>query len=155
MADAVEEELQLAVQIKWPNDVMVRRTKVAGVLGEARGDSVVLGVGVNINQAREQLPADARAQPGSLRTADGRTRGRAPLLAGVLLALERSYDAWVAGGLDAVYGSLGARDFLRGRRVQVDGIAGVAAGIDRAGRLELDVDGERRLVESGEVRYEE
>ena len=59
------------------------------------------------------------------------------------------------GGLDAVYEGLGPRDFLRGRRVTVNGTAGTAVMIDREGRLEIAVGhGEVRAVESGEVLYE-
>ncbi|HEY5871884.1 MAG TPA: biotin--[acetyl-CoA-carboxylase] ligase, partial [Gaiellaceae bacterium] len=36
VADALERTLGLSVQIKWPNDVMLRRKKVAGCLAEAR-----------------------------------------------------------------------------------------------------------------------
>jgi BirA family biotin operon repressor/biotin-[acetyl-CoA-carboxylase] ligase len=154
-ADAVERALGLAVQVKWPNDVMVDRRKVAGILGEARADVVVLGIGLNVNQTRDELPPGARVPPASLRTIDGEERDRAPVLASLLVALERRYGEWVDGGLDALYGSLGARDFLRGRRVAVDGVAGTAVAIDRLGRLEVQTDtGERRLVESGEVTYE-
>ncbi len=153
-ADAVERALSLAAQIKWPNDVMVNRFKVAGVLAEARGAFVALGIGINVNQTRDQLPPETTTPPGSLRTIDGVVRERAPILVDLLDYLEREYDAWRDGGIDAIYDSLGARDFLRGRRVSLNGARGVAVGIDRAGRLELDVDGERRLVESGEVLYE-
>ena len=61
VADTLERALGLSVQLKWPNDVMLRRTKVAGCLAEARDGAVVLGIGVNVNQTREQLP-DARAR---------------------------------------------------------------------------------------------
>jgi BirA family biotin operon repressor/biotin-[acetyl-CoA-carboxylase] ligase len=154
VADAVEQALELAVQIKWPNDVMVNRRKVAGVLAEARDGAVVLGIGVNVNQTRDQLPADPRSPAASLRTIDGVERDRAPILARLLDRLEACYDAWREGGLDALYDFLGARDFLRGRRVAVDGAQGYAVGIDRQGRLEIDTDTGRRAVESGEVRYE-
>jgi BirA family biotin operon repressor/biotin-[acetyl-CoA-carboxylase] ligase len=154
-ADAVEQELGLAVQIKWPNDVMVNRYKVAGVLAEARGDAVVLGIGINVNQGRAELPADARVPVASLRTIDGVSRDRAPLLAELLAGLESAYDAWLDGGLGALYVSLGARDFLRGRRVAVDGLSGLVVGVDRSGRLELETEGGRRFVESGEVTYEQ
>jgi BirA family biotin operon repressor/biotin-[acetyl-CoA-carboxylase] ligase len=154
-ADAVELALGLAAQIKWPNDVMVNRYKVAGLLAEARDGAVVLGIGINVNQTREQLPAGARAPAASLRTIDGVRRDRSPLLAELLVRLEEAYDRWRDGGLDALYDSLGARDFLRGRRVAVDGESAHAVGIDRAGRLELDVDGTRRLLESGEVVYDQ
>ncbi|MGH3104550.1 MAG: biotin--[acetyl-CoA-carboxylase] ligase [Gaiellaceae bacterium] len=153
-ADAVEQILGLAAQIKWPNDVMVNRYKVAGVLAESRGDVVILGFGINVNQTPSELPAEPRSPAASLCTIDGTRRDRATVLAELLAGLENTYDCWLAGGLDALYGSLGARDFLRGRRVAVDGTRAVAVGIDRSGRLELDVEGERRLVESGDVTYE-
>jgi BirA family biotin operon repressor/biotin-[acetyl-CoA-carboxylase] ligase len=133
---------------------MVNRRKVAGVLAEAAEGAVVLGIGINVNQAREQLPGDARVAPGSLYTSDGIRRERAPLLVDLLHSLESDYDRWVKGGLEVLYDTLGARDFLRGRRVYVDGEAGVGIGIDRRGRLEVELDGERRTIESGEVLFE-
>jgi BirA family biotin operon repressor/biotin-[acetyl-CoA-carboxylase] ligase len=154
VADAVEEALGLAAQIKWPNDVMVNRRKVAGVLAEARDGAVVLGIGVNVNQTREQLPAESRSAAASLRTIDGVERQRAPVLAVLLERLEAQYGAWRESGLDGIYDFLGARDFLRGRRVAVDGTEGYAVGIDRQGRLEIDTGDGRRAVASGEVTYE-
>jgi BirA family biotin operon repressor/biotin-[acetyl-CoA-carboxylase] ligase len=154
VALTAEHALGLSAQIKWPNDVMVNRAKVAGVLAEARDRAVVLGIGLNVNQSREELPADAVTPPGSLRTVDGVRRDRAPLLASLLAELEAQYDRWTNGGLDAVYDELGPRDFLRNRRVIADGDVGTAVGIDRSGRLVVDVNGEQRAVESGEVRYE-
>jgi BirA family biotin operon repressor/biotin-[acetyl-CoA-carboxylase] ligase len=153
-AETVERALGLAVQLKWPNDVMVNRRKVAGVLAEAAQGSVVVGIGINVNQSREDLPADSKIEPASLYTTDGVRRERAPLLGELLASLERSYDSWLEGGLDALYDTLGARDFLRGRRVFVDGKTGTGVGIDRSGRLEVDLDGERVAVESGEVLFE-
>jgi BirA family biotin operon repressor/biotin-[acetyl-CoA-carboxylase] ligase len=154
VAETVERATTLAAQIKWPNDVLVNRRKVAGVLAETAGDAVVLGIGLNVNQSREQLPLDAKVAPGSLLTVDGVRRERAPLLADLLLDLELAYDEWREGGLDALYDRLGARDFLRGRRISLDGETGVGVAIDRSGRLEVEVDGERRLVESGEILFE-
>jgi BirA family transcriptional regulator, biotin operon repressor / biotin---[acetyl-CoA-carboxylase] ligase len=150
----VERALGLASQIKWPNDVMVNRRKVAGVLAEARGGAVVLGIGLNVNQSRDELPDDATVAPASLLTLDGVRRARAPLLADLVLELERTYKLWGAGAIDALYEELGPRDFLRNRRVYVDGDVGYAVAIDRSGRLEVDFDGERRVLESGEVRFE-
>src|SRR5205085_8069727 len=92
--DAIEPALERSAQIKWPNDVMVRRQKVAGVLAEARDGVVVLGIGINVNQTREQLPEDVRLAAASLRTLDGVERERAPLLAELLARLEHDYDAW-------------------------------------------------------------
>lgn len=154
VAETVEAALKLAAQIKWPNDVLVNRRKVAGVLAETAGEAVVLGVGLNVNQTRDQLPSDATVQPASLLTTDGARRERAPILADLLVRLEQAYDRWREGGLAALYDGLGARDFLRGRRVFVDGEPGLGIAVDRSGRLEVEIAGERRLVESGEVLFE-
>lgn len=151
VADALEDATGLAVQLKWPNDVMLRRRKVAGCLAEARDGVVVLGIGVNVNQVRDELPEGA----GSLRTLTGREWDREELLASLLEHLGVRYADWLEGGLDRVYDGLAPRDFLRGRRVQVNGTSGVAAKIDRTGRLEVSVGhGDVVAVESGEVVYE-
>jgi BirA family biotin operon repressor/biotin-[acetyl-CoA-carboxylase] ligase len=154
VAETVEAATGLAAQIKWPNDVLVNRRKVAGVLAEASEGRVVLGMGLNVNQTRAELPPDATIAAGSLLTTDGIRRERAPILADLLGRLERAYDLWRDGGLDAVYDGLGARDFLRGRRLLVDGESAVGVAIDRSGRLEVEVGHERRVVESGEVLFE-
>ena len=73
-AEAVEGATGLAAQIKWPNDVMLNRRKVCGVLGELRDGVVTLGIGINVNQTREQLPSDAHTPAASLRTITGRVR---------------------------------------------------------------------------------
>jgi BirA family transcriptional regulator, biotin operon repressor / biotin---[acetyl-CoA-carboxylase] ligase len=151
VADTLERALGLAVQLKWPNDVMLRRTKVAGCLAELRDAAVILGIGVNVNQTPSQLPERA----GSLRTATGRKWDRQQLLASLLDDLSHRYSEWIEGGLEAVYDGLSPRDFLRGRRVSVNGTSGTAVKIDREGRLEIDVGhGDVRTVESGEVSYE-
>ena len=151
VADALEELTGLSVQIKWPNDVMLRRTKVAGILAEARESAVVVGIGVNVNQTREQLPN----RGGSLRTATGLEWDRDAVLDAVLGALGTRYEQWRVGGLDAVYDGLGSRDFLRGRSVTVDDTSGTAELIDRDGRLRIAVGhGESVTVGSGEVTYE-
>ncbi len=151
VADALERLTGLSVQIKWPNDVMLRRQKVAGMLAETRDAAVVLGIGVNVNQTRDQLPPGA----GSLRTTTGRGWDRPQVLAEVLDELGERYEAWQSGGLDAIYDGLAPRDFLRGRRVSVDGIAGTADLIDREGRLVIARGThDKHAVESGEVTYE-
>ncbi len=155
VAETVERATNLAAQVKWPNDVMVNRRKVAGILCELSDGVVVVGIGINVNQTREELPAGTSTPAASLRALTGTTYGRAALLGPLLTTLEGMVDAWRAGGLDAVYGDLGARNFLHGRRVRVDGTSGTGARILRDGRLEIETDaGETLVVESGEVAFE-
>lgn len=152
--EAIEVATGLTAQIKWPNDVMLNRRKVAGIISEVSDAAVVVGIGINVHQTRDQLPPDARTQPGSLLTLTGASHDRAALLASLLFRLERIYDGWRHGGLADLYGEIGARDFLRGRRITVDGEPATALQILRDGRLEVKIDGgEIRAIESGEVLY--
>ena len=155
VAEGVESATGLSAQIKWPNDVMLNRRKVAGILAEMRGDVVVVGIGINVNQTREQLPSDARTPAGSLRSLTGREYDRDGVLATMLGRLDLRYAQWRADGLDGVFADLGSRDFLRGRRVRLGDEVGTAVQIDRQGRLEIAFDGAgHQAIESGEVEFE-
>ena len=96
VADALRAETGIAAELSRPNDVLVEGRKLVGVLAEAVPGRVVLGVGVNVGQTAAELPADAPKPPTSLLTETGREFPRAPLLAAILLELERGYDAWQA-----------------------------------------------------------
>jgi BirA family biotin operon repressor/biotin-[acetyl-CoA-carboxylase] ligase len=151
-AEAIEAATELFAQIKWPNDVMLNRRKVAGILAEMRGDAVVLGIGINVNQARDELPGE---RAGSLRSLTGREYDRDDLLAGLLERLTVRYSAWRHGGLDAVYDEIGPRNFLFARAVRVGDVTGVGGAIARDGRLEIVTAAhEHVLVESGEVEFD-
>jgi BirA family biotin operon repressor/biotin-[acetyl-CoA-carboxylase] ligase len=92
--EAVAAALPVEATVLHPNDVMIAGRKVAGILSEASDGRVVLGIGVNVNQTADELPADARKAPTSLRVELAREVERAPLLAAILLELETRYDAW-------------------------------------------------------------
>ncbi len=94
-AAAIAELTGLAPQVKWPNDVLVDGRKVAGILAEAREGRVVLGVGINVSQREDELPARADHPATSLLLETGVAVPRAELLAALLDHLEREYDAWV------------------------------------------------------------
>lgn len=86
--------LGIAASLRHPNDVVVAGRKLVGVLPEARDGRVVLGVGVNVNQTAEELPAGAAKPPTSLRIELGHHVDRARLLAALLAELEDGYAAW-------------------------------------------------------------
>ena len=72
------------IALKWPNDVYVSGLKIAGILCERHGDSVVAGIGVNVNQTVFAPEIAARAtslvvERRPLRADRGRTRPRRPV----------------------------------------------------------------------------
>lgn len=94
VAAALREATRVAAELGHPNDVLIERRKIAGILPEASTGRVVLGIGVNVNQTADELPAETAKPPTSLRVETGREWSRAPLLAAILLEFERSYDEW-------------------------------------------------------------
>jgi BirA family transcriptional regulator, biotin operon repressor / biotin---[acetyl-CoA-carboxylase] ligase len=89
-------DIGVDASLRHPNDVVVGGRKLVGVLPEASPGRVVLGVGVNVNQAAAELPVETVKPPTSVRLELGREIERAPLLALVLAELENGYASWLS-----------------------------------------------------------
>ena len=95
VAAALVAQTGLRPEVKFPNDVLVERRKVAGILAEASAGRVVLGIGVNVSQAADELPKRPQLPATSL-VLEGATVERPRLLAALLERLEAEYEAWLA-----------------------------------------------------------
>ncbi len=98
VAAAVRQETGLEAAIQPPNDVYLAGRKVAGVLVEtkaARGRefAAIAGIGVNINQAPKDFPAELRERAGSLAMALGQKINRTGFAVALLRELERTREA--------------------------------------------------------------
>lgn len=149
-AVAVAETVGEAAAIKWPNDVLVRDHKIAGILAEGRPHDgwMVLGVGLNVAVRPHELPPDVRETAATMGLEPSEVE---PTLARFLERLER----WLAAGEPEVLDAWRARDALVGRAVAWAGGAGTAAGVDEDGRLVVELtDGGRTALDAGEVHLE-
>jgi BirA family biotin operon repressor/biotin-[acetyl-CoA-carboxylase] ligase len=141
--------------VKWPNDILAGGRKLGGVLveGRLRGaevSSLVVGLGINVRD--EDLPPAIADRATSLRMLGCADLDRASLAAALLAAIGAAADRFVALGLTPFMCDLAARDVLKGSRVDVGGVSGVADGIDVEGRLLIRRDdGSLSRVVSGEV----
>jgi BirA family transcriptional regulator, biotin operon repressor / biotin---[acetyl-CoA-carboxylase] ligase len=97
-AEAIERETGLRPALRFPNDLLIRGRKVAGILAEARDDRVVLGIGINANLSEAELPTNVDTPATSLSIESSAPVDRAKLLATLLERLEARYDAWVSEG---------------------------------------------------------
>ncbi len=158
-ADAIEEVGGVRADLRWPNDVVIGERKLAGILTEMTAEAtrvryVVVGVGVNVNQA--SFPASIENLATSLHAETGRTWSRVALAAALLKSLDREYRRFVAEGTQPVRERFEARSsFARGREVQVEengGYSGTTAGLDEHGFLRVQTAGGMRTVLSGGVR---
>jgi biotin-[acetyl-CoA-carboxylase] ligase BirA-like protein len=95
-AEAIAAVTEIEPELKFPNDLLIDGRKVGGILAEAREGRVVLGVGINVNVAQDDLPTEVDRPATSLLVETGREIDRAELLAELLERLERRYDAWLS-----------------------------------------------------------
>ncbi|MBN1826189.1 MAG: biotin--[acetyl-CoA-carboxylase] ligase [Candidatus Eisenbacteria bacterium] len=152
-AEAVRAAGGPSLAIRWPNDLVAERRKVCGILCEYKPESarLVLGVGMNVNQTVEELPAGAA----SLRTLSGRTFRRGPLLAAILNRLEVWVDRAEAEGFETVRAEAERQSALVGRSVTLERgegrVEGIAVGIGRGGGLLVRTEEGTREYRSGEV----
>jgi BirA family biotin operon repressor/biotin-[acetyl-CoA-carboxylase] ligase len=149
----------LEAALKWPNDVLIGGRKVAGILAEAAGNAVVIGIGVNVSTPLEEVaPGPGGLQPTSL-LAEGVPVGRDLLLIEILRSLGQWYKTLLAEsdpqriGLLAQYHKLSA---TVGHEVRVElpggqAISGLATGIDADGQLLVEADGGIYQIAAGDV----
>jgi BirA family biotin operon repressor/biotin-[acetyl-CoA-carboxylase] ligase len=135
MVDAVQRVAGFTPVLKWPNDLVVGDRKLAGILAEAEGGAVVIGVGVNVNW--DELPPELIATATACNLEAGHDVDRRELLAAFLRALDERY-----ANLHAVRPEYELRLTTLDRRVRVeqaDGdLEGRAIGIGESGELLVD-----------------
>jgi BirA family biotin operon repressor/biotin-[acetyl-CoA-carboxylase] ligase len=151
------------VSCKWPNDLVVGERKLGGILTEAnlRGDRVVfavIGVGMNVGQARDDFPPEVRDRATSV-AIEGGDADAASILASFLTELRARYGDRGDGLGPALLDRYRALCTTLGRRVRATTVGGatvegVASGIGDRGEL-LVVDGAQRpvTVEFGEIAH--
>ncbi len=146
--------------LKWPNDVMYDGRKLAGLLVERvetpSGPAAVLGIGLNVSTAPEELPVAGAA---SLATVGFAAVDRTALLLRILEALGDRLAAWSAAGGDPAHGLLEdyrARCETVGKQVRVHlpsgaQLVGTATGVAEDGGLVVDTGSGAVTVSAGDV----
>jgi BirA family transcriptional regulator, biotin operon repressor / biotin---[acetyl-CoA-carboxylase] ligase len=153
VCQACESLAPVECRIKWPNDVWVDGRKLAGILVEGRPQDgwAVLGIGLNVTTAPEQLPDELRETATSLAIA---ARGEPPPTEQVLAEVLRSLERTLARDSSEVLEAWRGRDALLGSPVSWTDGEGVAAGIDDSGALLVDTGSGRVALAAGEVHLE-
>lgn len=133
--------------LKWPNDLMVGRAKLAGILLEGEGDAVIVGIGVNLAIAPEIPDREtvALAQVGKALSRDN-------FAAELARQFDRELARWRDFGLPPVIGRWCAAAHPVGTRLASEAGDGVFYGLDEDGSLQLRLaDGSLRTIHAGEV----
>lgn len=160
VASVLEAEGVPEVALKWPNDVLWRRRKLAGLLlevaGEAQGPSLVV-VGLGLNMRLDAAQAAGIDQPWvDLQSVPGLAAGdRNQLAARLAERLTSVMERYGTDGLTPFLADWERFDLYRGERVEIRmgdrTLSGVHAGVTPEGALRLDMDGGIQTFQAGEV----
>ncbi|NYH09581.1 bifunctional biotin--[acetyl-CoA-carboxylase] ligase/biotin operon repressor BirA [Pseudomonas moraviensis] len=143
--------------LKWPNDVLVGRKKIAGILLELVGDPadvchVVLGIGINVNM---QATDEVDQQWTSMRLESGKSCDRNVLAVELSKQLQLYLHRHQSGGFSSLQSEWEASHLWQGQPVSltagVSQVDGVVLGIDNQGALRLKVDGVEKVFSGGEL----
>lgn len=159
-AEAIGELCPGDVKLKWPNDVLISGKKVCGILAQAAGGTslaVVVGIGLNVNMDRGDLPGELKDSATSLMLAAERRLCREEAAALVCAKLAGWYRTFLEEGFGPVKREWLSRTVLVGETVRVlfgeEKIEGIARGIDEDGALILEGKGGMRRVLAGDATF--
>jgi BirA family transcriptional regulator, biotin operon repressor / biotin---[acetyl-CoA-carboxylase] ligase len=148
------------VEVKWPNDILLRRRKVAGILleNQLQGNvlaSAVVGIGLNVNQT--DFSQGAYGMPTSLQAEAGRPFALDQVRDELLARLERRYLALRAGRVetldhDYLHALYGYQELVP---LRIDGevVTRMPMGVDPQGRLIVEEGGKFRYFDLKEISF--
>ena len=160
VAEAISQTTNEKAEIKWPNDIVVNKKKICGILTEMSLEMhdinyVVVGVGINVNQ--REYPDEVKETATSLYMESGHRYKRSVIIAEVLKQFEKNYEMFMqTGDLSGLKEQYNACLINRGKMVKVLDPNGEyeaeAEGISENGELIVALpDGEKRHIFAGEV----
>ena len=146
----------LSPDLKWPNDLLVGRRKLAGILAEGlaigtRNQAIVIGVGVNVQPGA--YPPEVAVRATSIEGELGQAVDRDTLFAAILDALSRRLAALEQKPGDILQAWRAAAPSAIGTRVDWDGHSGLTSGIDDTGALLVETSSGVERIIAGEVHW--
>jgi BirA family biotin operon repressor/biotin-[acetyl-CoA-carboxylase] ligase len=150
----------LPVDLKWPNDLLIRGKKLGGILTEMHAEPsqvrfVIVGIGLNVNQ--ERFPGELANIATSLCAETGKWQSRMEVLVRLLREFENDYNRFLREGVASVVARFeSVSSYARGKRVRVtngtESYTGTTAGLGAEGLLQVErEDGRITAVISGDV----
>src|SRR5882762_141202 len=143
---AIRQTTSIEAEVKWPNDILIRGKKAAGVLTELsaeldRINHIVLGIGIDVNLSKSDLPGELRGSTTSLKIETGSDIRRADLAAALLRELDRDYELICSGAFAMLCDEWQARCVTLGKHVKIKVgdrvVSGEAEALDDNGALLL------------------
>lgn len=154
-ADAIQKSVGLACDLRWPNDVLIRERKAAGILADLLDNSVIGGIGINVNNT--SMPLNVRTPATSLRLESGGcVHSREVITIDLLESIDVFCSLLVNSGPEPVLRAFTTlSSYAVDRRVVIEetGQKGITAGMDENGFLLVRLDnGRLERIPTGGIR---
>jgi len=145
VADTIAPFCPDGIEIKWPNDVLIRSRKVCGILSELRtkngGMTAIVGIGINVNMKRDDFAPEYRQIATSLLEETGRRHSREDVLCSFCTNFQRWYELFLSEGFGPIRQAWLSRTKMVGKNVRIlfdtEIKEGVVSGLDEDGALLL------------------
>jgi BirA family biotin operon repressor/biotin-[acetyl-CoA-carboxylase] ligase len=159
---AIRKVTALPVAIKWPNDLLIEKRKICGILLESTAEDerlryVIAGIGISVNLKEDDYPEQLKAIATSLRLASGHKVDRIQIIKHVWEEFEALYDLYQEKGFEPIRTAWEALTMSLGSTVRANTpkgpIEGTALSIDEMGALVVKLaDGEMVKLYSAEIQ---
>ncbi|MGD7045413.1 biotin--[acetyl-CoA-carboxylase] ligase [Jeotgalibacillus proteolyticus] len=149
VVQAIEDVCDVSVEIKWPNDLLVNDRKITGILTELQADSeqihsLIIGIGMNINQQQEDFPKELHELATSLAIETGSKVSRSAIVQRIMYHFEKYYLLYMDKGFAPIKLLWESYAISIGRHITartLNGeLSGIACGITEEGILLLEDD---------------
>jgi len=160
--EAIFKTLKLSIGLRWPNDLIWKDCKLGGILSESsflgnRVNYIILGIGLNLSQKKEDFPEEIRSIATSLKLITGKIVDEAALLRNLWKALNRWYLLFCQGqGHKIVWSFEKNSIFPPGKKITVESekglTTGIYRGIDSFGGLILEAGRKKTSFFSTEIK---
>jgi len=149
------------IHLKWPNDLLVAKRKLCGILSETGVDKngrrfTVVGIGINVNQILNDFPEPLQNTATSLYIMTNKEHSRTILLKSILASMEDHYNRLLSEGVEWIPQTWLERAGIKGKKVKVkdsnNTISGTCLGLNPDGALQLMMpDDSIQTIYSGDV----
>jgi len=163
--EAVFRNLNILIHLKWPNDLVYKGIKLGGILCESSFSGLklnysIIGIGINVKHKEDDFPDELKRNAVSLEMICKRNIDKGKFLSDLFVHLEKWYQIFLRNEddkilneyMDACTYHLGdsLKAVARGKPV-----SGLFQGLDKQGRIILDINGQEEQFLSGEIRITE
>lgn len=163
LANVIDSYAKIRPQIKWPNDILIDGKKMAGILTEMQAEQdtvlyVIIGMGININQTKADLPNEISNRATSLQIETEKSWDMLPIIQEIIQTFETKYMHYIDHGFNQVKQTWENYGFRLNERLQIKSgnklWEGIFLGIAEDGALlAKNENGVIEKVYSGEITW--